>query len=41
MIVYIDTSNLVKLYVEESSSEKINDMIHNATVVSTSKVAYA
>src|SRR3989338_45372 len=41
MIVYIDTSNLVKLYVDETGSEKIKDMVQNATVLSTSKVAYA
>lgn len=41
MIVYIDTSNLVKLYVDETGSGKIKDTVQNATVLSTSKVAYA
>ncbi|MFN3480065.1 MAG: type II toxin-antitoxin system VapC family toxin [Thermodesulfovibrionales bacterium] len=41
MILYLDTSVLVKLYVEETGSEKIRDITRNATVVSTSKVAYA
>lgn len=41
MIVYLDTSDLVKLYVEEIGSEKIKGIILDATVVSTSKVAYA
>jgi predicted nucleic acid-binding protein len=41
MIVYLDTSSLVKLYVEETGSEKIQDIINTATVISTSKIAYA
>jgi len=41
MIVYLDTSSLVKLYVEEIDSEKIRNFAHNAAVVSTSKIAYA
>lgn len=41
MIVYLDTSDLVKLYVEEIGSERIKGIIHTATVISTSKVAYA
>jgi len=41
MIVYLDTSDLVKLYVEEIGSEEIKGIILEATVVSTSKVAYA
>jgi predicted nucleic acid-binding protein len=41
MIVYFDTSSLVKLYVEEIDSEKIRNFAHNAAVVSTSKIAYA
>ncbi len=35
MIVYIDTSDLVKLYAEETGSEGIKDIIQNATVIST------
>jgi predicted nucleic acid-binding protein len=41
MILYLDTSDLVKLYVEEIGSERIRDIVRTATVVSTSKVAYA
>jgi predicted nucleic acid-binding protein len=41
MIVYIDTSDLVKLYVDEIGSDKIKGIAHKATVISTSKVAYA
>lgn len=41
MIVYLDTSSLVKLYVEEIDSEKIKNFAHNAAAVSTSKIAYA
>ncbi|GAB61736.1 MAG: PIN domain-containing protein [Candidatus Jettenia sp.] len=41
MILYLDTSDLVKLYVEEIGSKRTKDMVRTATVVSTSKVAYA
>ena len=41
MIVYIDTSDLVKLYVNEIGSDAIKEIVRNATVISTSKVAYA
>ena len=41
MIVYLDTSTLVKLYVGEIDSEKIRNFAHNAAAVSTSKIAYA
>ena len=41
MIVYIDTSDLVKLYVDESGSDAIKEIVRKATVISTSKVAYA
>lgn len=41
MIVYIDTSDLVKLYVEEFGSDTIHEIVYKATVISTSKVAYA
>ncbi len=41
MIVYLDTSDLVKLYVEEIGSERIKGIVSTATVISTSKVAYA
>jgi predicted nucleic acid-binding protein len=41
MIVYLDTSSLVKLYVEEIDSGKIRNFTHKAAAVSTSKIAYA
>ena len=41
MIVYLDISSLVKLYVEEIDSKKIRNFAHNAAAVSTSKIAYA
>ncbi|MBM4339764.1 MAG: type II toxin-antitoxin system VapC family toxin [Deltaproteobacteria bacterium] len=41
MIVYLDTSSLVKLYVEEVGSEEIRNIAQKAAVISTSKVAYA
>ncbi len=41
MIVYLDTSSLVKLYVEEAGSQHIAEITRAATVISTSKIAYA
>ena len=41
MIVYLDTSSLVKLYVKEVDSERIRNFAHDAAAVSTSKIAYA
>ncbi len=41
MIVYLDTSSLVKLYVYEIDSEKIKGIANKAAVISTSKIAYA
>ena len=41
MIIYLDTSDLVKLYVKEIGSERVKDIVRTATVVSTSKIAYA
>jgi predicted nucleic acid-binding protein len=41
MILYLDTSSLVKLYVEEIDSEKIKDLARNAAAISTAKIAYA
>jgi predicted nucleic acid-binding protein len=41
MIVYLDTSSLVKLYVEEIDSEKMKDVARNAAAISTAKIAYA
>ena len=41
MIVYLDTSSLVKLYVEESGSAIVRDVTQKAAVIATSKIAYA
>jgi predicted nucleic acid-binding protein len=39
--LYIDTSALVKLYVEETGSASFTEHMGNATVVATSWIAYA
>jgi len=41
MVVYLDTSSLVKLYVEEKGSSAVASMLETATVVATSLIAYA
>ena len=41
MIVYLDTSSLIKLYVDEIDSGKIKGIANKAAVISTSKIAYA
>lgn len=40
MILYLDTSSLVKLYVEEESSEEVRRLVREASLVATSVVAY-
>ncbi len=40
MTLYLDTSSLVKLYVEEMGSDDVRDLVVHATVVATSIVAY-
>ena len=40
MILYLDTSSLIKLYVEESGSEATRRLMAQASVASTSVVAY-
>jgi predicted nucleic acid-binding protein len=40
MIAYLDTSSLVKLYVEESDSDRVRDLVESVDVVATSRVAY-
>ncbi|MFO0698075.1 MAG: type II toxin-antitoxin system VapC family toxin [Nitrospira sp.] len=40
MMLYVDTSALVKLYVEEPMSDKLADAVHAAEAVATSLVAY-
>lgn len=41
MILYLDTSSLIKLYVEESNSREIELLVAEASLVVTSVVAYA
>lgn len=40
MTLYLDTSSLVKLYVEEADSEAVREEVARAHLVSTSAVAY-
>ena len=40
MTLYLDTSSLVKLYVEEIGSQDVRDMVAEAAVVTTSVLAY-
>ncbi len=41
MILYLETSSLVKLYVTEDGSDVVRQLVDDATVVATSIVAYA
>ncbi len=41
MIIYLDTSALVKLYIEEDGSDIVNEHTDKAGIVSTSRIAYA
>lgn len=41
MILYLDTSSLVKLYVEEAGSPEVRELIAGADSVATSVVAFA
>lgn len=40
MIIYFDTSSLVKLYVEEAHTTKVKEWVENAELVATCRVAY-
>ena len=40
MILYLDTSSLVKLYVEEVGSDAVRQLVESATVISTATIAY-
>lgn len=40
MILYIDTSALVKLYVSETDSRDVKDRMRQARMIATSRVAY-
>ena len=39
--VYLDTSSLLKLHVEEPASDQVRELVRKATVTVTSNVAYA
>lgn len=41
MILYLDTSSLVKLYISEDGSTEVQQAVDNADAVSTSVVAFA
>ena len=41
MTLYLDTSSLVKLYVTETGSDGVRQLVAEASVVATSVVAYA
>lgn len=41
MIVYLDTSSLVKLYVEEEGSTHVVNIVERSRVAATSMIAYA
>lgn len=41
MILYLDTSSLVKLYIEENESAQIESLVKTSEVSATSIVAYA
>lgn len=41
MILYLDTSSLVKLYLDEEGSEQVREWAREAGVLATSRVAYA
>jgi uncharacterized protein len=40
VILYLDTSSLVKLYVEEANSEKVREWVAEADLIATCRVAY-
>jgi predicted nucleic acid-binding protein len=40
LILYLDTSSLIKLYVEESGSSEVEKLVEGASLVCTSVVAY-
>lgn len=41
MIIYLDTSSLVKLYVEKEDSSKVADLVRSSKVIATSLIAFA
>lgn len=41
MICYLDTGAPVKLYIQEDGSELVREKVSDASLVATSKIAYA
>jgi predicted nucleic acid-binding protein len=41
VICYLDTSVLVKLYVQEKGSENVRELVNSSLIAATCKVAYA
>ncbi len=41
MIIYFDTSSLVKLYIDEDSSEVVSGLLESCDIAATSIIAYA
>lgn len=41
MILYLDTSSLIKLYIEENGSSEVAGLVSEASLVCTSVIAYA
>ena len=41
MTLYLDTSSMVKLYVAETGSDAVRQLVRDASIVATSVVAYA
>jgi len=39
-ILYLDTSALIKLYIDEPGSEQVRDAVEKSKIVSTSRIAY-
>ena len=40
MTLYLDTSSLVKLYVDEPDTDVVRQLVNNAAIVATSLIAY-
>ncbi len=40
MILYLDTSSLVKVYITEAGSDEVHALVERAAVVATSRIAY-
>ncbi len=41
MICYLDTSALVKLYVQEEGSDQVSSLVDCSIVIATCKIAFA